>query len=209
MRKGIIVNLKRFKVLDYVTHNKIFIMLSIFFIIGVTLGSTALSKNSWIAQNTKLLFEEFISVHQKCAFIKKFFSCLTHYIVVLVLYFLSGASLLGIAVTPFITVWQGIFVGSIISFLYASHGLMGIAFNAIIFIPPVSIFVVCCFFAARYSIDFSLGIAKLIMPKCRPVSLFINFKNYCSKYLIITGIAVICSFIEIILNILFLKFFSF
>ena len=209
MKKGIIVNLKRFKLLNYVTLNKIFIVLCLLFITGIVLGSSVLSKNSWLSQNTDLLFESFINVHTNKTFFSKLLSCYARYIIVLILYFLSGASMLGVAVTPFITVWQGILTGSITSYLYASHGLSGIAFNAIILIPPLSIFTVCCFFAARYAIDFSLSIAKLTMPKSRPASLYIEFKNYCGKYLIIVGIVLICSLIEIILNLLFLNFFNF
>ena len=209
MRKGIVVNLKRFKLLNYVTLNKIFIVLCVLFIVGIALGSSVLSKNSWLSQNTELFFKGFVDVHTKKTFFKKLLYCFVRYIVVIILYFISGASLLGVAVTPFITVWQGIVIGSVMSYLYASHGLSGIAFNAIILIPPLAIFVVCCFFAARYAIDFSISIAKLTMPKCRPASLYIGFKNYSGKYLIIVGVALICCLIEIILNLLFLKFFNF
>lgn len=209
MKKGILVNLNRFKLLNYVTLNKIFILLCVFYVIGIVLGSTVLSKNSWLSQNTKLLFENLLSVHSNNNFLKKFFSCFMHYFVILILYFLSGASLLGVVVTPFITVWQGIIIGSITSYLYAQYGLSGIAFNAIILIPPLAIFIVCCFFAARYAIDFSLNIAKLTLPKCRPMSLYVVFKGYCSKYLIFIGIAVICTLMEIILNLFFLNFFNF
>ncbi len=209
MKKGIIVNLKRFKLLDYVTQNKIFIVLCVLFIVGIALGATVLSDTTWLTQYTESLFNKTINIHTQNTFFQKFISCFLHYIIVLILYFISGASMLGIAVTPFITVWQGIFIGSVISFLYASHGLTGIAFNAIILIPPLAIFVVCCFFAARYAIDFSLDIAKLVLPKCRPANLYFNFKTYCSKYLILLSLTLICCFIEIILNTLFLKFFNF
>ncbi len=209
MKKGIIVNLKRFKLLDYVTLNKIFILLCALFIVGITLGSTVISKNGWISKNTDFLFTELIALHTDNSFFKKIFSCFLRYIVILFFYFLSGASMLGIVVTPFITVWHGIFVGSIISYIYSSYGINGIAFNAIILILPTSIFTVLCFFAARSAIDFSFSIVKLTMPKSRPTNLNNQFKNYCGKYLIFVGVTFICSLIEIILNIFFLKIFNF
>lgn len=209
MRKGIIVNLKRFKVLDYVTLNKIFIVLCIVFISGIAIGSIVLSKNNWLSQTTESLFKSYISVHSGNAFFKKLLVCFSRYLIVLVLYFLSGSSMLGVAVTPFITVWQGILFGSLSAHLYSSHGLSGIAFNAIILIPPSVIFTVCCFFAARYAIDFSLLIAKLTLPRSKPASLYINFKNYCGKYLIFIAVSLICAIIDIVLNLLFLKFFNF
>ncbi len=209
MRKGIILNLKRFKLLDYVTLNKIFIILCVLFIAGIILGSTLLLKNSWLSQNVTLIFKDFLTTHSKNTFFKKFFICVARYILILVFYFLSGASMLGIAITPFVTVWQGILFGSVASHLYATYGLGGIAFNAMILIPPLTIFIVCCFFAAKCAIDFSLCIAKLTMPKSRPANLYIAFKDYCFKYLIFIGISIICTFIEIFLNQLCLKFFNF
>ncbi len=209
MRKGIIVNLKRFKLLDYVTLNKIFIILCVMFIAGIALGSTVLSKSSWLSQATGAFFKSYLTLHSNGTFIKKLLFSFLCYLIVLILYFLSGSSMLGVAVTPFITLWQGIFCGSISSQLYATHGLSGIAFNAIILIPPTAIFTVCSFFAARHSIDFSLLIARLTLPRSKPASLYISFKDYCGKYLLFLSISLICAVIDIVLNLLFIKFFNF
>lgn len=209
MRRGIIVNLKRFKVLDYVNLNKFFIFLCVIFIAGITIGSTVLSKNSLLADNTKAFFKDYISVHTTNSFFKKFLTCSSRYFIILILYFLSGTSMIGVAITPFITAWQGILFASVSSYLYITHGLSGIAFNAIILIPPSVVFTICCFFAARYSIDFSLSVAKMTLPRSKPASLYLNFKMYCIKYLIFIGISFVCAILEIILNLFFLKFFNF
>ena len=71
MRRGIIVNLKRFKFLDYVTHNKIFILLCVLFVTGLTLGAIFVSKNSWLSKNVQMLFKGFVSVHIKDNFFKE------------------------------------------------------------------------------------------------------------------------------------------
>lgn len=209
MRKGIIVNLKKLKLFDYVTLNKIFIVLCAVFIAGLAIGSIVFSKNKQLLQYTESFFKSYISVHSDNAFIKKFLLCFLRYLIVLILYFLSGSSMFGVAVTPFITVWQGILFGSVSSYLYGTYGLSGIAFNAIILIPSAVIFTVCCFFAARYSIDFSLSLAKLTLPRSKPCSLYINFKNYCGKYLIFMALSLMCAIIDVVLNLLFLKFFNF
>ena len=188
MRKGIIVNLKRFKILDYVTLNKIFIVLCIVFIVGIAIGSIVFSKNNWLSQTTESLFKSYILVHSGNAFFKKLLVCFSRYLIVLVLYLLFG---------------------SLSAQLYSSHGLSGIAFNAIILIPSAVIFTICCFFAARYAIDFSLLIAKLTLPRSKPASLYINFKNYCVKFLIFIVVSLICAIIDIVLTLLFLKFFNF
>lgn len=209
MRKGIIVNLKRFRLLEFINLNKFILILCSLFVTGIILGSAVFFKNEFLSDLVKILFDKAILIHTQNKFFKKLFSCFLRYFIVLILYFISGTSMLGIAVIPFLTLWQGVFTGNLIAQFYNLYGLNGIAFNAIIVIPPLSVFIVCCFFAAKHSIDFSLCMAKLTMPKSRPISLYLTFKNFCGKYLIFLGVSFICTLIEIILNLLFLKFFNF
>ena len=50
MKKGIILNLRWFKLRDYVTLNKVFLSLAALFILGVILGSVWLSDDSWMTK---------------------------------------------------------------------------------------------------------------------------------------------------------------
>ncbi len=209
MKKGIILNLKPLKLLNYVKLNKTFMAFGLLFIAGVIVGTTWLSQNSWLSDITKSFLESFLLLHKNASFFNKLYLSIIKYFVILILYFVSGTSMFGVAVIPFILMWQGIITGNIVSLLYSQYSLHGIAFNAIILIPPFSIFTVCCFFAARYSIEFSLSIAKITMPNSRPITLHNYFKEYCIKYLIVLSITIICTLIEIILNVLFLNFFNF
>lgn len=208
MRKGLIVNLKRFKLFDYVTLNKIFILLSVFFISGITIGSVLYSKSTNLMQLSKSLFENYIEIHNKhwlSVFGSTFFKCF----IVLVLYFLSGTSMLGVATVPFLVLWQGIIFGSISSFLYSGYALKGIAFNAIILVLPSIIFTLCCFSAARESINFSLLFARLTLPKSKPANIYTDFRKYCGKFLIIVCISLLSVLVDLFLNLLFLHFFEF
>lgn len=209
MKKGIILNFKKLRLLNYVTLNKTFLALCVLFLTGIVLGSTLLLNNDFLIDKIGLLFDNFLKVHTENVFFEKLFIVFAKYSIVLILYFLSGASILGVAVTPFLTVWFGMVIGGFISHIYSQYGFIGIAFNAIVLIPPLVVFVVCCFFAAKNAIDFSLSIAKLTLPKSRPGSLFYDFKNYCFKYLYFLITAFFCALIEITLNILFLKYFNF
>jgi len=95
MRKGIIVNLKRFKVLDYVTLNKIFLMLCMLFIAGIAVGSAVFNKNNWLSDTAEMFFNHYISIHTDANFLKKLCVCFLSYLFVLIFYFLSGTSMLG------------------------------------------------------------------------------------------------------------------
>lgn len=208
MKKGIIVNLRHIGFLNYVKQNKIFLIFATIFILGIIIGSIILSNDSYITQLSKTIFNNIINLHTQKSFFKKFLTCYFHYTAVLLLYYLSGTSMVGIAITPFLTIWQGILIGNIISYIYTSHGITGIAFNAIVLIPPITVFLICVFFAAKHSTEFSLSIAKLILPKNRPTNLCNTFKKFCIKYLILFAFMVVCSLIEILLNTLFLKYFN-
>lgn len=209
MKKGIILNFRRFKLLDYVTQNKVLIIIFLFFVTGIIVGSAVLIKNGSFYNNIKYIFESILQTHINNNFFKKLITCLVKYIIIILLYFLSGTTMLGVALVPFLNAWQGIFVGAIISYCYSIYGLTGIAFNAIILIPPFAVFAVCCFFAAKHSINYSLCIAKLTIPRYNNINLYIAFKNYCYKYLMFVLIALISTIIEVMLNLLFLKYFNF
>ena len=209
MKKGIILNLKRFKLLDYVTYNKIIIFIFAFFVFGILIGSLVLIKNVSFYNNVKIIFEKILQKHLSDALLNKIIFCFLNYFIVLIVYYIFGTTMLGVALVPFTALWQGIFIGAIIAYVYSLYGLTGIAFNAIILIPPMAIFTVCCFFAAKYSINFSICIARLTLPKYSNVNLNIAFKNYCQKYIIFILIAILCAFVEVFVNLFFLKFFNF
>ncbi len=207
MRKGIILNLKKFRITDYVNINRVFIGLSAVFLAGIAIGSCFLSKNTSFSLFTEITFKKIISLHNANGFFNKIIPCFLRYFLIILLYFLAGNSMLGVAIIPFIIAWQGIFCGNFIAYIYKIYGINGIAFNAIIIIPPTVFFTVVCFFAARYAINFSLLIAKLTLPRSRPASLYCDFKNYCSRFLILFGVSFLCTIFEILLNLLLLKYF--
>ena len=208
MKKGIVLNFKKLGILNYVTQNKIFILLCGFFVFGILISGFLLSDDSFVFTDAKTFLNYYLSLHKNNLFLNKFCTCFLRYIVVLFIYFLSATSIFGIIITPFFTVWQGIMLGAFSSQLYSLYGIEGIAYNAIIIIPPAVLFTVSCFFAAKYSIDFSFLIAKLTLPRSKSYNLYVYFKKLCSKYLILITIIVFCVLIEISLNLLFLKFFN-
>ncbi len=209
MKKGIILSFKKFELLNYVTQNKIIILLTFVYIIGLIIGSTTLSKDNQIMINANNFLNDYLTLHNTANFFNKTINIFIRNLAFLLLYYLCGASMFGVVAVPFLLFWQGILFGASASQLYILHGIYGVAFNAIILIPPTTIFVICCLVAAKNSINFSLFIAKLSLPNAKPLILYNHFKKYCGIYLILVGLILISAFSEIILNILFLKFFNF
>ncbi len=209
MRKGIIVNLKRIKLLDFITVNHIFILMCAIFIAGVAVGSVIYPENKTVSELTIGYFESYIKYHGSVSFISKILFSFLTYLIVLLLLFLSGTSMLGLVVVPFITCWQGIIFGNLTSFLYSEYALKGIAFNAIILVPSCLIFSVCSFFAARESINFSLLLARLSLPRTKPANIYIDFKKYSGKYLLFVAVCLLAAIVDILLSAFFLHFFEF
>ena len=50
MSRGVILNLKKLKLFDYLTLNKILILLCALFIAGIAVGSAVFSKNNSLAK---------------------------------------------------------------------------------------------------------------------------------------------------------------
>ena len=194
MSRGVILNLKKLKLFDYLTLNKILILLCALFIAGIAVGSAVFSKN---------MFESYISTHQNKHWFYVLISSFAKYMFVLLLYFLSGTSMLGVAVVPVVTFWQGVIAGSVSSYLYSCYSLKGVAFNAVILVPPSIIFTICCFFAAKESIGFSLFMAKLTLPKSKPASMYNDFRKYCGKFIIFAVALIFTAIADLVLNLLF------
>lgn len=209
MKKGIILNLKRIKLLDFITINHIFLLMCLIYIAGIAIGSVIYPENKTVSVLTIDYFNNFISYHNGDSFLSEVLFSIFTYLTVLLCFFLSGASMLGVVIVPFLICWQGIACGNLSSYLYSEYALKGIAFNAIILIPSCLIFSACCFFAARESINFSLLLARLSFPKTKPANLYIDFKKYCGKYLVFIIISVLCTVIDILLSTFFLQFFKF
>lgn len=209
MRKGAIVYLKRFKALDFVYLNRSVFLIGLLFIVGLIIGLVIYPENTKFSGLSELLLEKYIAYHSKYRFFSELLFTAFNYFTVIILLFLSGSSMLGVAVIPFIISVLGIICGNFTAFLYAEHSLKGIAFNAIIFIPPTLIFIICSFFAAKEAVNFSLVIARLTMPKSKPANIFINFKNYSTKFLIFTVLIIFAALVDSLLSMFFLSFFDF
>ena len=209
MRKGAIVYFKRLKVLDFINLNHSILLIGLLFLVGLIIGLVIYPENTKYCDFSKGFLDNYITYHSEGQFFSKLLLTWLNYFTVLILLFLTGSSMLGVAVIPFIIGMIGVIYGNFTSYLYMEHSLKGIAFNAIILIPPTLSFIVCSFFAAREAIKFSFVIARLTMPKSKPANIFIDFKNYSTKYLIFIVVILFAALADGLLSTFFLSFFDF
>lgn len=209
MNKSTVLNLNRLHIKDYLGKNKSLLLFSLLFVIGVISGTILFINNSFVSSLAKSSFTDYFAVRRNSAFLKiivsSFFSSVYSF---LIAYF-CGSSLLGVLAVPILIFVEGGTVGALISYVYYTYSIKGIAYNAIILLPHTVIVLVALLFAAKDSFFFSLKFLKLTLPKNRPLNLFADFKEYCLKFLIYVLIILIASIVDAVICHNFIVYFEF
>lgn len=184
MNRTTVLSLNKINVFKSLDKNKTFIFMAFCFLIGLIIGCLMYSEKNKIGDISLWMFERYISSRENLKFFKIFWnSVFSNFLIILILY-LFGVSIMGIVVAPFSLMWIGIFYGGICSHLYGVYELKGIAFNATVFIPSTVILIFLCIFAVKESMQFSIKIVSLTLPKTRPINLAVDFKAFTLKYLV-------------------------
>lgn len=207
MKTGTVVNLRGFKFFDFLRKNHMLLIMCIFLIIGIAAGTFGNSRK--VYGMTEDLLNYYLSKRMDCSFISSFASSALTFVISLLICFVFGASMMGVAVIPVFIGIIGFWYGSIASFLYSVYALKGVAFNALILLPCLLIFFVTMVFSASEGVAFSLILAKSTLPKSRPMNLYIDFKNYCARYSVFLLFIILAAFLDAVLSHTFIGFFKF
>ena len=208
MKPGGVVSIKRLKVFDYFTKNKMLILMFFVFVLGLIFSSITFS-GSKAALISDKLFKFYVSARRDSGFISIVFSALLEYLAVTLAFFVSGASVVGVILSPALCFSVGLYYGTLTSFTYSAFSLKGIAFNSVIIIPAALVFSLCVFFAAKEAFMFSSVLLRLTMPKSRPINVSGEFKIYCGKFFIVIILSILSALIDAVVSVSFIKFFSF
>lgn len=209
MKPGGIVNLNKLNSFAIFRKNKLFIFLCFAFIIGIVIGTLSLFTHSRASDYAGSIFSEYINSRQELSFFSVFFTEFLKYLTVCFAFFIFGTSVIGVIISPILCCLLGTYYGIISSFAYSNFTLKGIAFNAVILIPPAIFFAVCAFFSAKEAFNFSASMIKLVLPKSRPMNLSGEFKLYCGRFIIIIGLLLLSAVVDAAVSSSFLKHFSF
>mgnify|MGYP003290554741 CR=1 FL=1 len=209
MKTSRVVNLKEIRFFDFAKKNKIIILLCILFAIGVGLGTFSLNKSNIVNAMSENYLNSYIQKRTDTSFLSVMFSSAISSFLIMLISFVFGASLMGIVTVPLLICWCGFEYGCVSALLYSQYALKGVAFNAIILIPSSVVFLISLLFASRESIAFSLVISKLTLPKSRPTNIYMDFKNYCGRYIFLSFLIIVSALINSILTSSFMKFFDF
>ena len=208
MKPGGVVSLKKIRLVDYFTKNRLILLMFFVFLIGFTVSSISFS-GSKAAQISDGIFKDFISDRQRTSFIQIVFSVLIEYLIVYLAFFAAGASATGVVFVPLLCCCLGLYYGTLAAYSYASFAIRGIAFNSVIVIPAALIFTLSILFVSKESFVFSSVILRLLLPKSKPVNASSEFKRYSAKFLLLSVFTLLASIADAVVSVSFLNYFTF
>ena len=208
MNKGTIINLNKNDFFGFFRHNRIVFMLTITVFLGILISCLTFSKSSVLNGLGEKCFSYITEGRQGESFLNIFTHSLIFNFLLLLVYFLCGTSLMGIVMIPMLTFSYGFIYGVISSYLCETYLLKGIVFNALILLPPAAILVIVILIAGKKSINFSFEFIKLTMPNNRPLNLFLQFKEFCTNYLIYFSLCLVSALIDGLLSKALISYFD-
>ena len=208
MRRSTVVNLNRVKFAQFLGKNHLIILLTFMFIAGVAVGSITIGKSQNVLKLSEYFLNTYVSQRTGVSFFSVLFSSFFTSLLTVLFVFVSGASMLGVITVPIWVMLRGFLYGAVSSFLYSEYSVKGIAFNAVMVIPAAVVFVISFLLAAKESVKFSVIMAKLTLPRSKPVNLYIDFRNYCGRYAFFCVAILISALIDAVLSCSFIKFFQ-
>ena len=179
MQRGTVVNLKHFKIgFDFLRQNWKLILLTLCFIVGIILATFSANKSGYIFKQLKLASQNFIELRLSKDFLKIVLKSFLIDFGFLLAIFVLGSSVNGITLVPIIIGIKGYLLGNLIGYIYSVYELKGIAFCALIVIPPSIITVICLFVFSKFAMCFSLRVISVTMPNTLNKNLNLQFKQF-------------------------------
>ncbi len=205
MQKGTVLNLKNLRLTEFFRENNILVILFLFMLAGITIGIFTESKFSLLSNYADTYIKSFISDRTDETFFSITSKAFMSSMLALLIVFAAGTSMLGVIIVPLTVTFRCLLYGAISAYLYSAFSVKGIAFNAVLIIPSVIIFVIALLLAARESVKFSLIIVRMFLPHVPAINLSFDFKNYCGRYIFITLIALLSALTDGVLSSSFLQ----
>lgn len=184
----------------------IFLVLIGAFILGLLYGVLVLQQNAAMLESLRLLTGE-LSKGQ--SLLEHFFSACTSALFFLFLPYLLGYSAIGQPVAVFLPFFKGLGLGAFLGSLYASHGLAGMGYAALIVIPAALVLLFALLIACRESIKLSNLIFFNFFGKSATALNIEILRLYHIKFLILFGLALCSAVISAICMWLFSRLFAF
>jgi hypothetical protein len=186
-----------------------FAALSLFFIGGIFLGVVLVAKSETVLNFAKNQIDAFIFDKSELSFFKKIGASLFSYMPQYLIMFAFGISVVGVAASPLVILYNGFLYGCMSGYLYSAYQLEGIMLSAIVLLPS---FLACSFgllLLARESLSFSYLLAGICIKSNKPINLYSDFRKYCLNGALTLVALAIALALDVGMNSFFTGFFKF
>ena len=208
MQRGKVLNLSRLRFTEVLFKNKLLIISLAVFLAGIIFGIISVGKYKNLTDFSAGFITDFMNLRNTEKFSKILLSSFFRSIAVLIIFAVFGTSMFGVVTVPFLLSVIGVIYGNITAYLYSEFALKGIAFNAVIFLPSVIVFLIVLLLASKEAVNFSLKISSLTFAKSGLYNLTLEFKKFLISFLLFISAALVSSFIDAVISCSFIKYFQ-
>ena len=192
-----------------IKRNLSFIIFALLIAMRIVLGLVCYNNLTFVRTEAESLFNAHYELHTKTSFFSLAGQTLLNILPIAVSAFIIGTSALGCALVPLIPSGLGFAFGIISGCLYDKQEIMGVVFNLLIFLPPALIAFFALLLCCRESFGFSRLLATMCIKGGKCFNLYLDFKNYCTRYIVIFILFIIYALIDASLTLFFIRFFKF
>ena len=187
--------------------NRLLVFLSLCLLLGVFCGSILMKVAD---ENTlkliNILFSRDIQERAAKSNLDFFITSLSSTFLFLVLSFFMGLSLYGFVFVPFVPFLRGICIGMSEVYLYSSHGIKGLCFHSLIFLPGIFVSSFAILFATQEAARMSSKLSTLTFSKDN-LNLALELRRYFLRSGCIAILIVTSAIVDLLANLIFTKFF--
>ncbi len=206
---GKVFSLNKSKLSKYINDNIYRLVFSVLFLIGVIIGLLNVVSNKYTNALISRTFNGLIAL-QNSKFIFIFLTFLFFLLIIDAVYFSLSTSLFGIVLLPVFYLTLSYFAGCLLNYSIKTYGLKGIAFNAIILLPPIIAYIYGLLSSSGSSYKFSVILSKILVFKNNTNNnIHAVFSEFCQKHSILLVFSVISALIYATFNYFFYKYFTF
>lgn len=184
-----------------VKNNRRLIFLTVIFICGLLLGSTAIkNKDAALTEELKSLIENFCRVRSQSSLAVNFFSIFGTECIFLIPAMLFGVCSVGEPFLWLLPLGKGMGLGMIAAYLYSEHSLNGMLYFAAILLPPSVFSAAALLLGCKESILMTHDINRVLLGKREKTGDAGFFKLYILRYIVLLASVLLASGLGALLN---------